>query len=191
MAKVKVLVFVLASLPLACIIWLALQQQLGPNPGKALIHYFAHSAVCLLLLTLSLAPLSRLPRLRKAKQLSRLLGLYSFFYAVLHFLAYLAFTTGFRWAVFAEDITDRPYAYVGMLALVILLLMAVTSTQGWQRRLKRNWKKLHNLVFVALLLIIIHIFWVARSDLIWAVSYGSLAAFLIIWRLFNRWLYKY
>jgi sulfoxide reductase heme-binding subunit YedZ len=172
--------------PFSLYLYWALSGVFSPDPGKQMILYLGHTAICVLLLNFSLPVLRGFTGFGQLQKLSRLTGLYGFFYACLHLLAYLAFVAGFSWPIFVEDIVERPYAFVAMLAFVILLLMAATSTKGWQRRLKKRWKLLHRLVYFALLLIVVHIFWVARSDLIWAYSYASVLLLLLAWRIFRR-----
>ena len=184
MNKIKIAVFIVCSLPLIVYLWVATTGGFSPDPGKTLIRYFAHTALSLLLVVLSLPLWARWHPTRQAKKLSRMLGLFCFFYVSLHFLSYLAFVTGFSWQVLVKDLTKRPYAYVGMFAFTILLAMAFTSTQGWQRLLRHNWKRLHRLVYLALLLAVVHVTWVARSDYIWAVVYGTLGTILLAGRFY-------
>ena len=182
----KVIVFLLALAPLLVVLSLAVLGKLGPDPGDELILNFAHIAMSLLLIVLSLKPLSRITLFSESKKYSRMLGLFTFFYAFLHFLSYLAFEVGFEIARFQDDLLNRPYVYLGMAALTILFFMAVTSTKGWQKRLKRNWKRLHMLVYPAALIAVIHVLWVARSDVIWAVLYGSIFFLIVFCRFFNQ-----
>ncbi|CAA0108899.1 Protein-methionine-sulfoxide reductase heme-binding subunit MsrQ [BD1-7 clade bacterium] len=188
MLWLKLFVFLASLTPAIVFSGLAVAGAYSPDPGQALIIRFAHTATIFLLITLSLKPIATLKGLRPVIRFSRMAGLFCFFYALLHFLAYLAFKTGFMWSLFEMDLAKRPYVYVGMAAFVILALMAVTSTKWWQRRLKRNWKMLHRLVYLALILIIIHILWVARSDVWWTVIYGTIGTLLLAWRARLHWL---
>ena len=111
-------------------------------------------------------------------------GLFVFFYAFLHGLAYLAFEVGFSIRYLLEDLMERPYIYVGATALSILFVMALTSNRFSQKKLKRNWKRLHRLVYLALALILLHVLWIARSDLNEFAVYTAVAAFIVLCRLF-------
>lgn len=186
MMWVKMLFHIILLAPLSVFLYLGLSGALSPDPGKQMILYLGHTAICTLIFNFSLPLWAKLRAFTHAKRLSRLTGLYAFLYALLHFIAYLAFVTAFDRQIFLEDIVDRPYAFFGMLAFLILCLMALTSTKGWQKRLKRKWKLLHRWVYLALLLIIIHILWVARSDLVWAYSYGLAVLLLLGWRFFDH-----
>ena len=177
---IKTFISLILSVPLLLFVSLAQVGELGPDPGKELIIYFGHTALIILLITLALPILKKIKGLHFISRCSRLIGLWSFTYASLHLLSYLAFVTGFSVAILTEDLTGRPYAYIGMFAWLILLLLAVTSNAYSQRKLKRNWKLLHRFVNLALLAILVHVLWVARSDLVWFLLY-SFVFVLLIW----------
>jgi sulfoxide reductase heme-binding subunit YedZ len=147
--------------------WLAtgyVRQWLGANPIEKLTHVTGMTALVLLLCTLSITPLRRLTGWNPLIRLRRPLGLFAFFYALLHFGVWMVLDLGFELEWIAEDIAERPYITVGMIALVLLTPLALTSTKGWIRRLGRNWSKLHTLVYVVSGLGIIHFYWLVKSD---------------------------
>lgn len=151
---------------LAWLLWLELGSPgagLGPDAGEALVHYLGEWALIMLLLAYSVSPLRRLTKSAALARSRRMVGLFAFAYVVLHIASYLTFYLGFAWAALLEDLVERPYITAGMAAFVALLCMAVTSTRGWQRRLKKNWQRLHRLIFPALTLALVHLWWLTRD----------------------------
>lgn len=158
----------------------------GPEPAKAVVHTIGQWAMGLLFLVLSTRHLKRLLNIN-LMPMRRRLGLAGFGYALLHMLAYTALILGFEWGELAEDIAKRPYILVGMLAILLLLPMAITSTKNWQRRLKRKWKTLHMLIYPVAILILIHLWWQVRAGFLLASSMTLLVLVLFILRFYpNR-----
>jgi sulfoxide reductase heme-binding subunit YedZ len=137
---------------------------LGPNPIETLTHVTGMSALVLLLVTLAVTPVRRLSGWNPVVRLRRPLGLFAFFYAVLHLGVWAALDLGLQLAWVVEDVAERPYITVGMAAFLLLVPLAVTSTQGWIRRLGRKWSRLHALVYVSTALGIVHFYWLVKSD---------------------------
>lgn len=159
--------------------------SLGPNPVEVLQDEFGEWALRLLLATLAVTPL----RLALGKpwplRFRRMLGLFAFTYATLHFLNYLVLDQEFDWPVIVEDILDRPFITVGFSALLTLLPLAVTSTQGWQRRLGARWGRLHRLVYLAAILVCWHFWWQVKKDVTEPAIYAGILAVLLgirLWR---------
>ncbi len=158
----------------------------GPEPAKAVVHTIGQWAMGLLFLVLSTRHLKRLLNIN-LMPMRRRLGLAGFGYALLHMLAYTALILGFEWSELAEDIAKRPYILVGMLSILLLLPMAITSTKNWQRRLKRKWKTLHMLIYPVAILILIHLWWQVRAGFLLASSMTLLVLVLFILRFYpNR-----
>lgn len=179
----KIPVFIVSLLPLSWGILLIATNRLGPDPGSELALYTGEWALRFLLVVLALVPVASLLNLPWLKRLSRMLGLFCFFYASLHLLIYLALLLGWEWRSVVDDLAERPYIVVGALAYLILLPMAITSTQGWQRRLKRRWKRLHRGVYIALLLVLLHLLWVSKASLAESFIYSLIGFLLLAWRL--------
>jgi sulfoxide reductase heme-binding subunit YedZ len=143
---------------------------LGINPNETLLHETGITALTILLLTLSVTPLRRLFKVNRIQNVRRMLGVWSFVYAVLHLSSYLVFdqlcyaleTCDIR--TIWQDILSRRFIFVGQAAFAILLVLAVTSTTGWQRRLRKNWGRLHKLVYLAAGLGVVHFIWIQKSD---------------------------
>lgn len=160
----KALLWVSALAPAAWLLAGWFMGWLGANPIEALTHVTGMTALVLLLVTLSVTPARRLTGWNPLIRLRRPLGLFAFFYAVLHVSVWAVLDLGleFRWA--AEDIAQRPYITVGLAAFLLLVPLALTSTRGWIRRLGRNWSRLHTLVYVSTALGVVHFYWLVKSD---------------------------
>ena len=171
-------------------LYLAWLLALGPEPGKWLLDHLGQGALVLLLVTLAMTPLSRLTGWPQWLAIRRQLGLWSFTYACLHIACFALFILGGQWERLPAELLERPYVMVGALAFLGLLALALTSNHWSMRRLGAGWKRLHRLVYPILLLILLHMLWVVRSDLgLWAL-YASMGGVLLFLRLpwGKRWL---
>jgi sulfoxide reductase heme-binding subunit YedZ len=143
---------------------------LGPDPNKTLLHETGEDALGILLITLCVTPVRRLLTINRVQIVRRMLGVWAFAYAVVHVSMYLVFDqlcyslstcqVGAIW----DDVLKRKFIFAGLVAFTILLLLAVTSTSGWVRRLKKRWQTLHRLVYVAAVAAIVHYVWIQKSD---------------------------
>lgn len=188
----KSLVHLAALAPLAILLWQAWQvaqagsDALGPDPVAEIEHRLGLWALRLLMLTLAITPLRQLTGWHVLMRFRRMLGLYAFAYATLHFAAYLGLDLRGYWMQVFEDIAKRPYITVGFLAWVLLVPLAVTSTSGWIRRLGRGWARLHRLVYAVAVLAVLHFWWLVKSDIREPALYAGIAALLLGWRLWKR-----
>ncbi|HFQ5059220.1 TPA: protein-methionine-sulfoxide reductase heme-binding subunit MsrQ [Vibrio vulnificus] len=157
-------------------------DNLGGDPVQGIIHYTGISALNTLFITLLVSPLARWIKQGLLVRIRRLLGLYSFFWAVFHLVAFAVLDLGLDWSLLASEIVKRPYLTVGAAVWVILLLLAVTSTQSMQRKMGPKWKKLHNLVYLAVMLAPIHFYWSVKSELAEPTTYILIAFGLILTR---------
>lgn len=162
-------------------------SRLGADPGKAIVHQLGEWSIWLLLATLTLSTGRRLFGRPQLIRYRRMVGLFAFGYLCLHFLAYLIFLAGFEWQVIGEDLGERPYITVGFLGLLLLVPLAVTSTNGWRRRLGRRWIVLHRIIYVSVLLGLIHHFWLTKDDFAETAVYALTFASLMIERLITKW----
>ena len=169
--------------------YLAAIDELGGDPVESLLHFTGIGALNLLLLTLLVTPVAKLFKWSKIMQVRRLLGLYGFFYALIHVFSFLAFEVQFDWLFFVEEIVKRPYITVGMAAFVILVALAVTSVNRVKRRMGKKWQTLHNYTYLALLLAGIHFYWSVKSDIVEPLIYLVISIFLLSLRKdkFKRW----
>lgn len=162
-------------------------QRLGADPIAALTHETGQWALRFLLLSLTMTPLRRLFALSWPLQLRRMLGLYAFSYASLHFSVYLVLDLGGYWAQIGEDILERPYITVGFLAWLLLVPLAITSTRAMMRRLGPMWARLHRLVYAVGVLAVLHFWWRVKADLSEPLIYATVLALLLGLRLYFRW----
>ena len=183
---VKPSIFFMALMPFIWLLLKVFQNDLGPDPAQALSIETGEWALRFLLLTLAITPFRQIFRMVEIARLRRMIGLFAFFYASIHFLSWMAFILAFRWLAIAEELVERPYITVGFLAYVILFLLGVTSTNSMVRRLGKNWKRLHKFVYAASILAIVHLLWILRTDVTEAVIYGVLLAILLGYRIFRK-----
>ena len=152
----KVAVFIACLLPLLWLAYGALSGSLGANPIETITRTLGDWALRLLLLTLTITPLRKLSGWGWPMRLRRMLGLFAFFYALLHLSSYIMLDQFFYWPEIWADIVKRPYITIGMAGFLLLVPLAITSTQGWMRRLGRNWQRLHRLVYPIAIAAVVH-----------------------------------
>lgn len=155
---------------------------LGPEPGKAIAWFTGEWAFNILLLTLAVTPIKSWLGWTWLLPHRRMLGLFVMFYASLHLLSYTAFLLAWEWGDIGSELIDRPYLTLGFIAWVLLIPLTVTSTKGWQRRLKRKWKSLHKLVYLIAVLCAIHYLLQIRSSWFEPALYASITATLLMQR---------
>lgn len=184
----KPVLFVAASLPF---LWMAggaagwWDAQLGAEPVREIIHRCGKTALNLLLITLVVTPVRQLTHWSDVQRLRRPLGLFAFFYALLHFVAYAWLDQGLDWRAIGEDIVKRPYITIGVLALLMLVPLAITSTRGMMRRLKRRWQTLHRLIYAIAILGVWHYYWQVKQDVREPLVYAGILALLLGWRVWR------
>lgn len=179
----KLWIALLCLLPLARLIALGLGDGLGANPIEFITRSTGTWTLVGLLVTLSVTPLRRLTGRAELLRYRRMLGLFAFFYASLHFVTYIWLDQFFDPAAIARDIVKRPFITVGFSAFVLLIPLAATSTHAMMRRLGRRWQLLHRLVYAIALLGVIHYLWLVKKDLTEPLLYGGVLALLLALRL--------
>jgi sulfoxide reductase heme-binding subunit YedZ len=141
------------------------QNRLGPDPVQILERRTGDVALVLLLLSLVFTPLRVITGFNRGVKYRRITGLYAFYYAAAHFLIYLGLDYGFDFSLVTRTILHSSYLWLGLIALLILATMALTSTDGWKLRLGRNWKRIHRFVYLASLLVVLHFAMAKKGDL--------------------------
>ena len=181
----KVAVFCLSLVPLPYLVWRGFTQGFTANPIEYITHYTGDWAIRFLLITLAVTPLRSILNRPQITRFRRMLGLFAFFYASLHFSIWFALDKYFSIAEMGSDILKRPYITVGMLGFAVLIPLAITSTNGWVRRLTwKRWQRLHRLVYVAPTAGAVHYFWLVKSDLRMPMLYAAILAVLMMYRVF-------
>ena len=187
---VKALVFTLALVPVAWLVYRLYTNDLGVNPAETLQLETGEWALKFLLITLAVTPLRRLSGWNRIIQYRRMLGLFAFFYACLHFLTYIVLDKYFAFGEMLADVAKRPFITAGFVAFVTMIPLAVTSTKGWIRRLGRRWQMLHRLIYVSGIAAIVHFVWkvkvVIGEPIYYAAALAVLLGFRVVWHLRSR-----
>ncbi len=183
---IKTAAFVACLIPLAHLVGQGIRNRLGANPVEYITHSTGWWALAFILITLCVTPLRRLFGMPWLLRLRRMLGLFAFFYASLHFLTYIWLDQFFDWKDIVKDIGKRPFIMLGFAAFVLLIPLAATSTNAMVRRLgARRWQWLHRLVYVLAGLAVTHFWWLVKKDISEPFTFAvGLAALLIIRLLF-------
>ena len=185
LAAIKAVVFALCLVPLAMLGWGLYDDTLGANPIESVIRNLGRWALKFLLITLAVTPLRNLTGQHWLIRLRRMLGLFCFFYALLHWNTYLWLDQSLDWVEIARDVIKRPFITVGMLTFTLLLSLALTSTNAMVRRLGgANWQKLHRIVYAAGVLAVLHFWWLVKLDITWPAIYAAILAVLLGLRLY-------
>jgi sulfoxide reductase heme-binding subunit YedZ len=172
-----------SMIPMVILLWDWSQGNLTANPIQAATLRTGRFAIILLILSLSITPLNILFRLRQLIPLRKWLGLYSALYVGAHFLIFIGLDYSFNFSFILADLLTKKYVIVGFLAGLILLPLALTSTKGWQRRLNKNWKRLHRFVYLAGILAATHYIWLVKSDIRTPLLYAGVVILLLVLRI--------
>ena len=183
---VKPAVFVLCLLPLLWLVIGIVYDLLGANPVETLTRDTGEWALRFLLVTLTVTPLRQLSGWGWLLRLRRMLGLFAFFYALLHFATYLWLDQFFDWAEIGRDIIKRPFITVGFTAFVLLLPLALTSTHAMMKRLGKKWKQLHQLVYIIPVLGVLHYLWIVKADTREPAVYFAIFLLLMAYRAYTQ-----
>lgn len=179
--------FLACLIPLGLLGWDAYTDNLGANPIEVITRTTGSWTLIFLLITLSATPLRRISSFKGVIKLRRMLGLYAFFYACLHFTTYIWLDQFFDLDDIVRDIPKRPFITVGFASFILLIPLALTSTSGMIRRLGRRWQQLHRLSYAIAIGGVIHFLWLVKADIRRPLIYGFALALLLAYRLVARW----
>ena len=183
----KVVVLLAALLPAAWLTYALFYGGLGANPAETLQLQTGIWALRLLVATLAITPVRRLTGWNRLVQFRRMLGLLAFFYAVLHLASYVVLDRYFDLSGVWEDVVERPFITMGMVAFLAMVPLAITSTKGWIRRLGRRWQLLHRLVYLSAIAAAIHYLWKVKVMIGPPVNYALLIGALLLFRVWWAW----
>ena len=183
----KPLVFLLALVPLAGLIFIVLTGRTSANPAEDILLTTGIWALRLLVLTLLVTPLRRVTGWNRVIQYRRMLGLFAFFYVSVHFAIYIGIDQFFAFDLILKDIVKRPFITMGFTAFVLMIPLAITSTKGWIRRLGRRWQMLHRLIYISAIAAAVHYLWKVKvmigSPVYYAAIIAILLGFRVVWQL--------
>lgn len=168
------------------LLWLLIDiafNNLGANPVQALHIRLGDWSLRFLCLTLAVTPFQIITGWRGLSDYRKMLGLYAFFYGTLHVLAYLLIDHGLVWDMISIDIIESPYIWIGLVAYIIVLLLALTSSKWAKKQMGKNWKRLHRLIYIAAIAAVMHYFWQLKGNLAEPFFYAIIAFFLLGFRI--------
>ncbi|MFT5758424.1 MAG: sulfoxide reductase heme-binding subunit YedZ [Alteromonadaceae bacterium] len=184
----KGLIHTASLLPLCLLYVSAFNNELGADPVEAVIHFTGIGAFNLLLLSLLVTPLAKKFKQGFLMKVRRLLGLYAFTYAFFHVLNFIAFDLQFNLSLLVDEIIKRPYITIGLAAILLLTALAITSVNYLKRKMGTSWQKLHNAIYLVILLVGVHFYWSVKSEIIEPSIYIviSLVLLTLRWKKFKR-----
>lgn len=180
----KFVVFINSVIPLGLLLWDLYRQRVGPNPLEFATRTTGMLTLVFLSLTVAITPLRQMFRLNSLVKYRRMLGLFAFFYGTLHLLTYVWFDRVFNFVSVAQDVAQRPFILVGMVAFLLMVPLAITSTNKMIKRVGgKRWAKLHRLVYVAAIAGVVHFWMLVKSDVRLPLTFAFIILFLLGYRL--------
>jgi sulfoxide reductase heme-binding subunit YedZ len=187
LSYLKPVAFIICLIPFGQLLYRAYTNDLGANPIETITRFTGSWSLLILLASLAVTPLRRLTGWNELIRYRRMLGLFAFSYAALHFATYMVLDLYFDFSAIAKDILKRPYITVGFSALMFMIPLAITSNSKMIRRLGKRWQQLHYLVYAIAILGVIHFYWLVKSDVTRPAQYGLVLALLLGFRLYHKW----
>lgn len=181
--SIKRFIFILSLWPILSIGINTFQNNLGANPVEFIERHFGKWTLIFLCLTLSMTPLRKITHINQWILYRRMLGLFTFFYASIHLLCYIGLDYQFAWVDIKNDISKHRYVLVGFLGWLLLLPLAITSSDNMIRKLKSNWKRLHRLIYLIAILGVLHFVWLVKKDVTEPLIYAAIILVLFLLRL--------
>ena len=187
LSHLKPLAFAICLIPFGQLLFWAYAGDLGANPIDTITRFTGSWALFMLLASLAVTPLRRMTGWNDLIKYRRMVGLFAFFYASLHFATYMVLDLYFDFSAIAKDILKRPYITVGFTALVLMIPLAITSSSAMIRRLGKRWQQLHRLVYLIAILGVLHFYWLVKSDIRRPAQYGAVLLLLLGFRMVVKW----
>jgi len=184
----KPVTFIACLIPLGQLLYNAWTDNLSANPIEFITHFTGDWTLIFLLASLSVTPLRQISGWNELIKYRRMLGLFAFFYVVLHFATYMVLDHFFDFQAIVKDVMKRPYVTAGFTGFVLMIPLAITSTAGMIRRLGKRWQQLHRFVYVVGIAGVIHFYWLVKADIRRPVQYGAVLALLLGYRLVVKWM---
>ena len=180
----KVVVFIACLIPVGNLLWRGYRGDLTLNPVEFVEHTTGDWILRFLVITLAITPARKLLRLPNLIRFRRMMGLFAFFYACLHFSTWIGVDRFFNWGEMVKDVAKRPFITVGFTGFVLMIPLAITSTAGWIRRLGgKRWQMLHRAVYLSAIAGVVYYYWLVKSDVHKPLEYAFLVGILLAWRL--------
>ena len=176
-------IFILCTIPFLFIFYKILFSKLGPEPVKEITHFTGEWTLIFICLTLSMSPLKRFTNLSIWISFRRMLGLFIFFYATLHLLTYIGLDYRFDWNPIFDDVVKKKYVFIGFAAWLLMVPMAITSSQKMIKLLRNNWKKIHRLIYVIAIFGSFHYIWLSKTIFFKPLIYFIIIVFLLLLRI--------
>ncbi|HYV14150.1 MAG TPA: protein-methionine-sulfoxide reductase heme-binding subunit MsrQ [Pyrinomonadaceae bacterium] len=189
MRFLKVVIFVNSLIPLVLLLWDLYRKRAGPNPLQFATTTTGMLTLIFLSLTVAITPLRKIFGINSLVKLRRMLGLFAFFYGSLHLLTYIWFDRGFNLISVGPDVVKRPFILAGMLAFLMMVPLAITSTDRMVKRLGgKRWAKLHRLVYLSVVAAVVHFWMLVKSDTSLPLTFGFIVLFLLGYRLLTKYM---
>ncbi len=187
----KPILFLLALIPFLMLVAGFFTDRLGANPVAKITHQTGIWTLRFLVITLAITPLRTLTKWNELVRYRRMIGLFAFFYGFCHYLTYLWLDQSFDWQEIPKDIAKRPFITLGVTSFFLMAPLAVTSTNGWVKRLGgKKWQALHRLVYFSAIAGVAHFYWLVKADTREPIIYGTIVAILLGFRLWKTWVKK-
>ena len=187
LSRLKLAVFLACLIPLGQLLYNAWAGDLTANPIEFITHFTGDWTLIFLLATLSVTPLRKILGWNDLIKFRRMLGLFAFFYVLLHFSTFMVLDHFFDFQAIVKDIIKRPYVTAGFTGFVLLIPLAITSTAAMIRRLGKRWQQIHRLVYAAAIAGVVHFYWLVKADIRRPLQYGAVLLLLLGFRLVTRW----
>ena len=187
--QLKAALFLASLIPFIRLIWYGYSSQLGANPIEFITRSLGTWTLVFILITLTITPLRKLSGWSWLIKLRRMAGLFAFFYALLHFITYIWLDQFFDLNSIYKDVIKRPFITIGFTAFILLIPLALTSTNAMMKKLGgKRWQLLHRFIYLTAIFAVVHYWWLVKKDITQPLIYAAILAILLGYRVWIRWL---